>query len=73
MDYLYAVSIKRSYNLFGAWLTTDVTLYKLSKNGEEWVPINCWSYDTILSCKLSLYLARRKARELMLEYNACRI
>ena len=71
MQHYYAVSIEREYNVFDAWITTDVTLYKASRNGKKWKPIAHWSYDAIFSRTLSEYLAKRKARKLICDYDAC--
>ena len=45
----YAVSVEEVYNCWGAWVATEVTLYKLSKKGKKWKPIDSWSYDAIFS------------------------
>lgn len=73
MQHYYAISIKRCYNVFDAWITTDVVLYKASKNGKKWKPIAYWSYDAIFSRTLSMNRAERKARKLIREYDACLI
>lgn len=71
MQHCYAVSIERGYNVFDAWITTDVILYKASKNGKKWKPIASWAYDAIFSRTLSMTLAKRKARKLIRDYDAC--
>ena len=69
----YAVSIEKVYNCFDAWVETEVILYKLSKSGKKWKPIDSWSYDAIFSRRFSEIRASSKARSLMLEYRACLI
>lgn len=71
MQHSYAVSIERCYNIFDAWITTDVILYKESKNGKKWKQVASWSYDAIFSRTLSMNLANRKARKLIALYDAC--
>lgn len=73
MKHQYAVAIEKRFNIFGAWIATDVILYKLSKNSKWWKPIASWSYDAIISRTLSMHRAERKAIKLIYEYNACRI
>ena len=69
----YAVSVEEVYNCWGAWVATEVTLYKLSKKGKKWKAIDSWSYDAIFSRTLSEFRASRKARSLRLKYRACSI
>lgn len=69
----YAVSVEEVYNCWGAWVATEVTLYKLSKKGKKWKAIDSWSYDAIFSRRLSEILANNKARSLRLKYGACSI
>ena len=69
----YAVSIEKVYNCFDAWIETEVILYRLSKSGKKWKPIDSWSYDAIFSRRLSEILANNKARSLRLKYRACSI
>lgn len=71
MPSYYAVSIERGYNIFDAWITTDVVLYVASEDGEEWEPIEYWSYDAIFSRTLSMKRAERKAKKLIRDYDAC--
>ncbi len=69
----YAVSVEKVYNCFDAWIETEVILYRLSKSGKKWKPIDSWSYDAIFSRRLSEILANNKARSLRLKYRACSI
>lgn len=71
MQHHYAVLVKKGFNTFDAWITTDVILYKLSKNGKKRKEIAYWSYDAILSRNLSMFRAMRKAKKLISTYNAC--
>ncbi len=71
MKHRYAVKIEKGFNIWDAWITTDVILYRLSKNGKKWKPIDYWSYDALISRRLSEWRAENKAKHLIRTYKAC--
>jgi len=59
-----------THNVFGADEHLRVTLFKLSKDGKRWVPVQDWSYSTFMQERIANARAERRIKKLRSVYGA---
>lgn len=69
----YAWSTEYTYNVFGADEHYEVTLYRSSKSGKNWKPVQSWAYSTFMMDRIAHNRAEKRIQKLKRVYGAVAI